>query len=85
LSRRKFYEELKGKDLLIPLSTQIDGRKSAEPGTVDFVMPAGSSSVVKHYFRKSGVQVQFDQHVESVTLDDNRWKVVAKVCMPTFS
>ena len=65
--------------MLVPPNFEIDGRRQAEPGTVDFVMPNGSSSVVKHFFKKSGVEAQFDHFVESVTLDGNKWIVTTKV------
>jgi hypothetical protein len=77
---RKFYDELKNKGLLVPLSSDIEGRRSSEAGTVDYVMPEGSSSIVKHFFQKSGIKIQFDHFVENIQLLDNKWNVVTKVC-----
>jgi predicted NAD/FAD-dependent oxidoreductase len=61
------------------LASDIVGRKSAEPGTVDYVMPSGSSSIVKNFFAKSGVDVAFDHFVETVRLEGDRWNVTTKV------
>jgi len=78
-SFRKFYDELKSKGLIAELSIDIEGRKPSEPGTVDFVMPKGSSSIVKHFFHKSGLEVQFNHFVENIKLSDNKWAVTTKV------
>ncbi len=77
---RNFYDELKNKGLLVPLSSDIEGRRSSEAGTVDYVMPEGSSSIVKHFFQKSGIKIQFDHFVENIQLQDNKWNVATKVC-----
>jgi predicted NAD/FAD-dependent oxidoreductase len=66
--------------LLVPLSSDIEGRRSSEAGTVDYVMPEGSSSIVKHFFQKSGIKIQFDHFVENIQLQDNKWNVATKVC-----
>ena len=76
---RKFYDELRSKNLLALPNSEIDGRREAEPGTLDFVMPNGSSSIVKHFFSKSGVEAQFDHFVESVKLEGSKWLVTTKV------
>ncbi len=78
-SFRKFYDELKSKGLIAELSSDIEGRKPSEPGTIDFVMPKGSSSIVKHFFQQSGLEVQFDHFVENIKLADNKWAVSTKV------
>ena len=70
---------MKNKGLLSPLTSDIEGRKASDSGTIDYVMPKGSSSIVKHFFEKSGLEIQFDHLVETIALEDNKWTVSTKV------
>ena len=79
VSSRKFYDELRSKGLIAELSSDIEGRKPSEPGTVEYVMPHGSSSIVKHFFHQSGLEIQFNHFVENIKLADNKWAVSTKV------
>jgi hypothetical protein len=78
---RKFYDELKNKGLLSPLTSDIEGSKASDSGTIDYVMPNGSSSIVKHFFEKSGLKIQFDHLVETIVLENNKWTVSTKVTL----
>jgi len=74
----EYYNELKSKNILTPLNLPIEGQKSNAPGTIDYVCPKGSSSIVKHYFKKSAVDVKFGKRVLSLKNNVYNWIVTTE-------
>jgi len=75
-----YYDDLLEAGLLKTLdNTLIIGRKTSDENTKDFVMPIGSSSIVRHFFQKSGVKIEFEKFIECLRVDDGNWSVSTKV------
>lgn len=70
----KYYEELKSNELITPLKLPIEGQKPNQH-TTDYVCPSGSSSLVKHFFNKASVQVQYDKRVTKIDTSEQQWRV----------
>ena len=51
-----------------PLASKIEGLKSSE--VTDYVVPNGMSSLVKHFFKKSGVSPIFQKNVNNIKIVD---------------
>jgi hypothetical protein len=82
LFSRSHYDELIESGLLRPIrDNSIIGRKATDDGTIDYVMPNGSSSIVRHFFQKSGMKIDFDKFIDSLKVDGNRWNVTTKVSL----
>ncbi|XP_064594453.1 renalase-like [Liolophura sinensis] len=64
----RLYEDLLSMGILSPLAAKIEGDSSVN-GT-NYVTPQGSSSLVKYFIQKSGVQVMRDHQINSVSLGD---------------
>ena len=62
----KYYEELMSNQLLTPLKLPIEGQKANLQHATDYICPSGSSSLVKYYFNKACVQVQYDKRVSKI-------------------
>jgi len=72
----QYYEELKQNGILDPLKLPIEGMKPSAEGTIDYVCPSGTSSIVKHFFKKSGIDVSFLQRVSKIEkCDTKQWLV----------
>ncbi|XP_044515165.1 renalase [Gracilinanus agilis] len=69
-----FYEELLAQGVLKPLTSPIEGLMAKEEDS-HFMAPQGISSVVRHYFEKSGVEVSFGHYVTEIYLKDDKWEV----------
>ncbi len=52
------------KGILKPLEMKIDGMRNDQEN--NFVTPKGTSSIVKHFMSKSGVEPSFQQHVDKI-------------------
>jgi renalase len=64
---------------LEPLNCRIEGLKEFPEGTRHFVAPAGTNSVVKHFFADGGHQVFFERHIVAIDLQaDDKWLVKTK-------
>ena len=74
----EYYNELKTSNILSPLNLPIEGQKPNAPGTIDYVCPNGSSSIVKHFFKKSAVDIKFGKRVSSLKNNENNWIVTTE-------
>ena len=74
----EYYDELKHNKVLTPLDLPIEGQKPNAPGTIDYVCPSGSSSIVKHFFKKSAVDVKFGTRVSSLKNNAKNWSVTTE-------
>ncbi|CAN0436701.1 renalase isoform X1 [Lampetra fluviatilis] len=70
LEHEKFYEELLDRGILYPLQSQVDGMKEYEENIRHFIVPEGTSSLVKYYLQESGAEVLYNHHVQRVHLGD---------------
>jgi len=62
------YAELLASGVLLPLDTQdIPGFRKGEEGTKHYYTPDGMSSLVKHFFKRSGVDVEFGQRITDIS------------------
>ena len=66
---REIYEDLLLNGVMKPLESKIEGLKSSE--VTDYVVPNGMSSLVKHFFKKSGVSPIFQKNVNNIKIVDN--------------
>ena len=66
---REIYEDLLQNGVMKPLASKIEGLKSSE--VTDYVVPNGMSSLVKHFFKKSGVSPIFQKNVNNIKIVDN--------------
>jgi renalase len=74
-----FYNSLLMSKTLEPLNCKIEGLKDFPEGTRHFVAPAGTNSVVKHFFATGGHQIHFERHIVAIDLQaDNKWLVKTK-------
>ena len=73
-----FYDELKSNGLLTPLKLLIEGQKANCTGTIDYICPLGSSSIVKHFFWQASVQVKFNTKVSKLECADTKWNVLTE-------
>ena len=75
LSHSHFYDDLKSHKLLVPLKLPIEGKKSSAAGTIDYVCPNGTSSIVKHFFQEASIQIKFGSRVSKLEHEETQWKV----------
>ena len=66
---REIYEDLLQNGVMKPLASKIEGLKTSE--VTDYVVPNGMSSLVKHFFKKSGVSPIFQKNVNNIKIVDN--------------
>ncbi|XP_068957884.1 renalase isoform X2 [Petaurus breviceps papuanus] len=69
-----FYDELLLHGILKPLTSHIEGMVVKE-GDCNFVAPQGTSSIVKHFLKESGVQVSYGHCVTEIYLREDKWEV----------
>jgi len=73
------YKELEKNDVLVPMDTNMvkgmHAPKQGEEGTKHYVAPNGVSHIVKYFFKKSGVDVQFGKRISEVTESGSKWLV----------
>ncbi|XP_013784782.1 renalase-like isoform X1 [Limulus polyphemus] len=75
-SHAQFYEDLIESELLQPMISKFEGMKKVASGTLNFVTPNGSGSLVKYYLNKSGAEVHFEHEVESIQRSEkSHWLV----------
>jgi len=78
-SHQDVYQELVANGVLVPMKTElIEGMhapKQGEEGTKHYVVPDGMSNLVKYFFKKSGVDVQFNRRISEVTESGRQWIV----------
>ena len=72
---REIYEDLLLNGVMKPLASKIEGLKSSD--VTDYVAPNGMSSLVKHFFKKSGVSPTFQKNVNNIKIVDNDKIVVS--------
>ena len=78
-SHQTIYEELL-KDNLISLYTNPVENEHHSEGTKHYVAKKGTASIVKHFFEKSGIKPQFNQHVNEISLtEDQKWQISTQV------
>ncbi|XP_022112095.1 renalase-like [Acanthaster planci] len=65
-SHKRYHEELISNGVLVPFEGRIEGSKESEPGTLNFVTPNGSSSIVKHFLQTSGATVDYQHHLSKL-------------------
>jgi len=68
-----FVSELEGAGVLAEFKGYIEGAREDEAGTRHYVAPEGMSSVVKHFFNKSGASVHFNRRVASLRRVEGGW------------
>jgi len=72
--QQDIYAELISAGLLHKIDTQdIVGFRSGKGEMNHFVAPQGMSSLVKHFFRRSGIDVEFNQRIADLSMKDGKW------------
>ena len=74
----QYYNELKSNEILTTLKLPIEGQKPNATGTTNYVCPRGSSSIVKHFFKKAAIQVKFGMTVSRLENNAKQWKVITE-------
>lgn len=70
------YSDLLDAGVLVALDTQgIQGFRKGEPGTLHYSTPQGMSSIVKHFFNRSGLAVDFNRRIVDVSSSGAGWSV----------
>lgn len=73
-SHKEFYEELLNCDVIRPFNGLIDGFHGNED--LNYISTQGLSSIAKHYFAKSSIELCTNVRLESLRLiSDERWNV----------
>lgn len=72
-----YYKELLDAAVLKPFEGVIENERKKE-GTKNFMTPLGINSIVKHYFNKADVDVQFGVSCSAIDRKDNKWNVTAE-------
>ena len=68
---RAIYDEFINEGLIKPLSVPVEGLKSKD--VKDFITSSGGmSTLVKHFFKKSGVQVDFNHSVNKIEVTNDK-------------
>nr|XP_014352485.1 PREDICTED: renalase [Latimeria chalumnae] len=75
---QRFYDELLQCEILKPLVAPVEGMMIKEEGTCNFVTPQGVASIIKHYLKESGSDVNYDSHVHHIYFKNRRWEVSRK-------
>lgn len=76
---KDLYSELLSAGILVNFDpTGIEGFRSSEPGSLHYYSPQGMSSIVKHFFTRSGAEVSFNQRVSNISKVDGKWRVVTE-------
>ena len=71
----KIHQELIESHIMKPLKSHVEGLKSKD-GVTDYVTcQAGMSSIVKHFFKKSGIDVNFNHHINHISIKDDKIQV----------
>lgn len=75
----EIYTELVKNGVLVPMDMgMVEGMhapRQGEEGTKHYVVPDGMSNLVKYFFKKSGVDVQFNKRISEVTESGEQWLV----------
>eukprot|EP00092_Neocalanus_flemingeri_P003353 GFUD01003591.1.p1 GENE.GFUD01003591.1~~GFUD01003591.1.p1 ORF type:complete len:352 (-),score=66.80 GFUD01003591.1:160-1215(-) len=78
-SHGEIYKELVNNGVLVPMDiSMVQGMhapRQGEEGTNHYVAPNGVSNIVKYFFKKSGVDVQFNRRIMEVTQSGSKWLV----------
>jgi len=76
---QEMYSELVNAGVLVNFDPKgIQGFRGGESGTKHYYSPDGMSSLVKHFFNRSGAEVIFNQHVVDITKEDGKWRVLTE-------
>ena len=73
-----YYNDLLANKLLDPLKLPIEGHKTPVDGSMNYVCPQGSSSLVKHFFKEAAAQVKFGKKVSKIENNSKQWTVMAE-------
>ncbi|MCI4384175.1 hypothetical protein PGIGA_G00035880 [Pangasianodon gigas] len=79
---KSFYQELLKHGIFKPLEATVEGMTAMEEGTVNYVTPSGTSSIVKHYLKESGAEVLFGHQITHVYRRGPCWEVHRKEGSP---
>jgi len=75
----ELYNELENNNVLVPMDMNMvkgmHAPRQGEEGTKHYVAPGGVSHIVKYFFKKSGVDVQFGKKISEVTESGSKWLV----------
>jgi len=75
----EIYTELVTNGVLVPMDTDMvkgmHAPRQGEEGSKHYVAPNGASSIVKYFFKKSGVDVQFNKRISEVSESGSKWLV----------
>lgn len=72
---QEYYSELEKLGLLRPLTGLIEGDDRHSADSKHFSTPAGVSSLVKHFLKKSGATVEYNKQIVNCDLEDGRWVI----------
>ena len=72
LSKRDIYAELTSNGLLQELQGDIENSEFHYNDEHHYVATQGSASIVKHFFNKSGTQVDFNHHVNNISVTSEK-------------
>ncbi|XP_023321238.1 renalase-like [Eurytemora carolleeae] len=76
---KDMYNQLLSAGVLTQLDSQgIEGFRSEDPRVLHYTAPNGMSTIVKHFFQRSGAQVHFNQRIVELSKSGNKWKVVSE-------
>eukprot|EP00088_Acartia_fossae_P039228 TRINITY_DN40832_c0_g1_i1.p1 TRINITY_DN40832_c0_g1~~TRINITY_DN40832_c0_g1_i1.p1 ORF type:complete len:351 (-),score=56.69 TRINITY_DN40832_c0_g1_i1:451-1503(-) len=79
VANKDIYEELIGAGLLSSLDPKdIQGFRHGDDGTLHYFTPQGMSSLVKHFFNRSGVKVDFGRRVSDISLSDSELLITSE-------
>ena len=85
IKHKEIHQDLIDSNVIKPLDARVEGLKSKD-GTTDYVTSvAGMSSIVKHFFKKSGMAVNFSHHINHISItSDNKIQVSTQVFSDLF-
>jgi len=79
VANKDIYDELISAELLKDLNPQeIAGFRHGDDGSKHYVTPQGMSSLVKHFFKRSGVSVDFGKSVTDISLAEKKVEVTTQ-------
>ncbi|KAI5627249.1 renalase isoform X1 [Silurus asotus] len=79
---KSFYQELLMHGIFKPLEATVEGMSPMEQGTVNYITPSGTSSIVKYYLKESGAEVLFGHQLTHVYRRGQCWEVHRKEGSP---
>ncbi|XP_046709256.1 renalase isoform X3 [Silurus meridionalis] len=79
---KSFYQELLMHGIFKPLEATVEGMSPMEQGTIHYITPSGTSSIVKYYLKESGAEVLFGHQLTHVYRRGQCWEVHRKEGLP---